>query len=90
MKKWSDILPRPALQRASTLASKAQAARASATIYPPQSGWSLWDRIPIMGRDRRMGLRSVSAQAFPSRPPSGIFSGKCRRILGQGFRHPEI
>ena len=36
MKKWSDILPRPALQRASTLASKAQAARASATRPNPR------------------------------------------------------
>ena len=72
MKKWSDILPRPALQRASTLASKAQVARASATIYPPQSqifsALTLTPpekvRVVIVGQDPYHGQGQANGLAF--------------------------
>ena len=76
MKKWSDILPRPALQRASTLASKAQAARASATIYPPQSqifsALTLTPpekvRVVIVGQDPYHGQGQANGLAFSVSP----------------------
>lgn len=76
MKKWSDILPRPALQRASTLASKAQSARASSTIYPPQSqifsALTLTPpekvRVVIVGQDPYHGQGQANGLAFSVSP----------------------